>query len=63
MPADAQDIMSLRIVLRPHINHNVAQELAQDVISSCKYLDEHGGSATAPKLHAHAKEKSSPTKC
>jgi glutamate decarboxylase len=63
MPADAQEIMSLRIVLRPHINHNVAQELAQDVISSCKYLEEHGGSATAPKLHAHAKEKSSPTKC
>jgi glutamate decarboxylase len=62
MPPNAEAIRSLRVVVRPHINHNVAQELAQDIISACKYLEEHGGSATAPKLHAHP-DKTSRAKC
>ncbi|HEY4350172.1 MAG TPA: glutamate decarboxylase [Paraburkholderia sp.] len=63
MPADAQDVMSLRVVVRPHINHNVACLLGRDIVSACEYLEKHGGSATPPELHAHAAEKTSPAKC
>jgi glutamate decarboxylase len=56
-------VRSLRVVVRPHINHNVAMILARDIVNACKYLDEHGGSATAPELHGHADEKSTAAKC
>jgi glutamate decarboxylase len=61
MPPDAQQVMSLRVVVRPHINHNVACLLGHDIVSACRYLEQHGGSATPPELHTH--EKSSPAKC
>ncbi|TDG02137.1 glutamate decarboxylase [Paraburkholderia guartelaensis] len=63
MPANAEEVKSLRVVVRPHINHNVAQMLARDIVNACKYLETHGGSATAPKLHQHAPENRSPAKC
>jgi len=63
MPANAQEVRSLRVVVRPHINHNVAQMLARDIIDACKYLETHGGTATAPELHAHAQDTHSPAKC
>ncbi|MDQ7978934.1 glutamate decarboxylase [Paraburkholderia sp. SARCC-3016] len=63
MPPNAQKVMSLRVVVRPHINHNVACLLGRDIVSACQYLEKHGGSATPPELHAHADEKTSPAKC
>jgi glutamate decarboxylase len=61
MPPDAQEVRSLRIVVRPHLNRNVILGLANDIIHSCKWLDEHGGNATPPTLHdVH---KTTPTKC
>ncbi|GAB2889710.1 glutamate decarboxylase [Paraburkholderia jirisanensis] len=63
MPPDAEEVMSLRVVLRPHINHNVACTLGRDIINACKYLEQHGGNAKPPQLHAHATEKTAPAKC
>jgi glutamate decarboxylase len=63
MPANAQEVKSLRVVVRPHINHNVAQILARDIVNACKYLETHGGNAIAPMLHGHPPESSSPAKC
>jgi glutamate decarboxylase len=61
MPPEAQEVNSLRIVVRPHINRNVAELLADDIERACEFLEEHGGNATPPELHpAH---KSSPAKC
>jgi len=51
MPPDAQEINSLRIVVRPHLNQDVIEILARDIESACEYLEQHGGSATPPKLH------------
>jgi glutamate decarboxylase len=61
MPPDAQAVNSLRIVVRPHINRNTIEILAGDIESACAYLEEHGGTATPPKLHAAA--QTSPAKC
>jgi glutamate decarboxylase len=55
MPPNAENITSLRIVVRPHLNRNVVDQLADDIINACKYLDEHGGTATSPTLHAKSK--------
>ena len=63
MPPNAEEVTSLRVVVRPHINHNVAQLLGADIISACRYLETHGGNATPPELHVHGKDKTSPTKC
>jgi glutamate decarboxylase len=63
MPANAEEVKSLRVVVRPHINKNVTQMLARDIVSACKYLEAHGGSATAPKLHGHPEVNRSPAKC
>jgi glutamate decarboxylase len=63
MPPDAEEVMSLRVVVRPHINHNVACTLGRDIISACKYLEQHGGNAQPPQLHAHSTQKTAPTKC
>jgi glutamate decarboxylase len=61
MPPEAQEVNSLRIVVRPHINRNVAELLADDIERACDFLEEHGGNATPPELHAA--HKSSPAKC
>lgn len=55
MPPDAESVTSLRIVVRPHLNRDVIELLAQDIVHACAYLDEHGGTATPPKLH-HAQK-------
>ena len=51
MPANAESVRSLRIVVRPHLNRNVVDLLADDIINACRYLEVHGGTATAPELH------------
>jgi glutamate decarboxylase len=61
MPPDAQSVNSLRIVVRPHLNRNVAEILADDIERACEFLEKHGGNATPPKLHAAA--HSSVAKC
>lgn len=61
MPPNAESVNSLRIVVRPHLNHNTTNILAQDIIKACKWLEKHGGNATPPELHHH--HKSSPSKC
>ncbi|TDG06520.1 glutamate decarboxylase [Paraburkholderia guartelaensis] len=63
MPPNAESVRSLRVVVRPHVNHNVAEMVSDDIIAACKFLQEHGGNATPPKLHAHAAEKTTLTKC
>ncbi|WP_454691322.1 glutamate decarboxylase [Achromobacter aloeverae] len=63
MPPNAEEVKSLRVVVRPHINRNVAQMLGNDIIRACDFLKEHGGNATPPTLHAHTALKSSPAKC
>ncbi len=61
MPANAQEVNSLRIVVRPHLNRDAAEILAKDIEMACEYLEEHGGNATPPKLHDL--HKVSPGKC
>ena len=56
MPPNAQEVTSLRIVVRPHINRNMAETLSEDVINACDWLSKNGGNAKAPVLH-HAIEK------
>jgi len=48
-------------VVRPHLNHNVIEGLANDIVNACKWLEKHGGNVTPPELHAHANVSS--TKC
>jgi len=55
MPPNAESVNSLRIVVRPHLNRNVVDQLADDVIATCRYLDEVGGQARPPALHGHDK--------
>jgi glutamate decarboxylase len=54
MPPNAESVTSLRIVVRPHLNRSAVDLLADDIIKACEWLEEHGGTATPPKLH-HAK--------
>ena len=56
MPPNAQEVTSLRIVVRPHINRNMAETLSEDVINACDWLSKNGGNAKPPVLH-HAIEK------
>ncbi|MDN3717685.1 glutamate decarboxylase [Vibrio breoganii] len=51
MPANAQQVNSLRIVVRPHLNRDAAEILVGDIERACEFLEEHGGNATPPKLH------------
>ncbi|WP_226648742.1 glutamate decarboxylase [Microbulbifer variabilis] len=51
MPPNAQSVNSLRIVVRPHLNLNAINGLADDIIHACEWLEQHGGNATPPKLH------------
>ena len=61
MPPNAETVRSLRVVVRPHLNRNVVDLLADDIINACKYLDAHGGTATPPSLHSA--RKTTPVKC
>jgi glutamate decarboxylase len=61
MPPDAQEVNSLRIVVRPHLNRNVAEILADDIERACDFLEKHGGNAKPPKLHEAI--KTSVAKC
>jgi len=63
MPSNAESVTSLRVVVRPHVNHNVANLLANDIINACKYLEQNGGNAKPPALHKHAEAQSTPVKC
>jgi glutamate decarboxylase len=63
MPPNAEEITSLRVVVRPHVNRNVAGLLADDIVNACKFLERNGGNAKPPSLHAHAAEKTTPAKC
>jgi glutamate decarboxylase len=56
MPPNAEEVTSLRIVVRPHLNRQSAELLVKDIRSACACLDSHGGTATPPKLH-HAKQE------
>ena len=55
MPPKAEKVTSLRIVVRPHLNRNVIEQLGDDIVDACKYLEEHGGTATPPVRHAPEK--------
>jgi hypothetical protein len=50
MPPDAQVVNGLRLVVHPHINGEISEILANDVEELCDYLEQHGGTATTPKL-------------
>ncbi|HKR45377.1 MAG TPA: glutamate decarboxylase [Paraburkholderia sp.] len=63
MPPNAEEVRSLRVVVRPHVNRTVAALLGSDILAACKYLEEHGGNATPPKLHGHAPENTTLVKC
>lgn len=52
MPPDAQEVNSLRIVVRPHLNHTMMDVLANDIIQACGHLEKHGGTVLAPQLHS-----------
>ena len=55
MPPDAQEVRTLRVVVRPHLNHDCVNILANDLESAIAYLETHGGNATPPVLHDHSK--------
>jgi glutamate decarboxylase len=61
MPPDAQAINSLRIVVRPHLNRQLVEILADDIERACDFLEKHGGNATPPQLHDS--HKTSVAKC
>jgi glutamate decarboxylase len=63
MPPNAETVTSLRVVVRPHINRNVAKLLAGDIVDACKFLEKRGGNATPPTLHAHSEATTTQTKC
>ncbi|RJG07234.1 glutamate decarboxylase [Noviherbaspirillum cavernae] len=63
MPANAESVNSLRVVVRPHLNHDVVGMLADDILKACAYLEEHGGTARPPALHEHAHYNTTPAKC
>jgi glutamate decarboxylase len=55
MPPKPETVNSLRVVVRPHLNVRTIKDLAKDIVDACKYLEQHGGTATPPQLHTHAK--------
>jgi glutamate decarboxylase len=63
MPPNAETVNSLRIVVRPHMNHNVSTILSEDIIKACQALEKTGGNITPPSLHAHKKERVATSKC
>ena len=61
MPPDAQQVNSLRIVVRPHLNRGIIEILADDIERACDFLEKHGGNAKPPQLHEAG--KTSVAKC
>ena len=53
MPANAETVRSLRIVVRPHLNRNVIDILAEDIVKACEFLEKNGGNVKPPELHTH----------
>lgn len=59
LPPDAEEIAMLRVVVREHFSRDMAEILARDILEACEYLEQHGGSETAPaaptgqKQHIH----------
>src|SRR6185503_21183673 len=51
MPPKAESVRSLRIVVRPHLNRNLIDMLATDIINACDFLKVNGGNIQAPELH------------
>ncbi len=61
MPHAAESVNCLRVVVRPHLNHNTIRILADDILNACAFLAEHGGNVSPPDLHdAHNRSQ---TKC
>ena len=61
MPPNAESVRSLRVVVRPHLNTNVIDLLADDIIKACDFLKANGGNVKPPQLHAP--HKTTPSKC
>ena len=61
MPPNAQQVNSLRVVVRPHLNRDAIEILGNDIIAACQWLHENGGNRKPPALHAS--HQSSPSKC
>jgi glutamate decarboxylase len=53
MPPNAEKVRSLRIVVRPHLNCNVIDMLAEDIVDACRFLKRNGGNVKPPHLHVH----------
>lgn len=51
MPPNAEEVRSLRVVVRPHLNCNVVDMLADDIVNACKSLEQEGGHVHPPHLH------------
>ena len=51
MPPNAEDVNCLRVVVRPHLNHNALEILADDILKACAFLAKHGGNVSPPALH------------
>jgi glutamate decarboxylase len=51
MPPDAEEVRSLRVVVRPHLNRDWVEVLSDDLERAIAYLEQHGGNATPPQLH------------
>ena len=61
MPANAQEVNCLRVVVRPHLNHTVVKTLGHDILKACEFLSRNGGHNQPPNLHCE--KKGSPAKC
>jgi glutamate decarboxylase len=55
MPPNAENVRSLRIVVRPHLNCNMIDMLAEDIIKACDFLRINGGNVKPPQLHSAGK--------
>jgi hypothetical protein len=50
-PWESLQASPTRIVVRPHMNRDVSEILANDIEETCENLEQHGGTATSPKLY------------
>jgi glutamate decarboxylase len=58
MPPNAETVRALRVVVRPHLSHNVTHNLGRDIIGACQFLAQHGGKSfrrvcTTKRMLAH----------
>ena len=64
MPPNAEEVTSLRVVVRPHINRNVAEMLARDIVNACKYpRDSTAATRRRQRCTRTRTEKTTPAKC